>query len=210
LDVHPPHEPIHSWRDFFVHLITLTIGLLIALSLEGLVEWNHHRHLKHEAHDTIRREIEDNRKTSAQDLQWLQEDEHRIEKDIQTLLTLRGGKKLEKGSLEYHMSWSSPSEAAWQTAHSTGALNYFEYADAQSLADLYLQQAFVVSSGMQIYRNQTEAIAPLFISNDPNAMSKEEIQLSLTRSADVLIGLRSLEQVIVQLNRQYDDQLRKM
>jgi hypothetical protein len=210
LDVHPPHEPIHSWRDFFIHLITITIGLLIALSLEGLVEWNHHRHLKHEAHATIRQEIQDNRKTSAQNLQWIQEDERRVEKDIQTLRSLRAGKKLTGGSLEYHLSWSSPSAAAWQTAHSTGALNYFDYADAQSLADVYLQQDFVVNSGMQLYKNQTEAIAPLFISGDPNTMSKEEIQLCLTRSADVLLGLRALEQVIVELNREYDDQLKRM
>jgi hypothetical protein len=41
LDVHPPHEPVHGWRDFFVHPATITIGLLIALSLEGCVEWRH-------------------------------------------------------------------------------------------------------------------------------------------------------------------------
>lgn len=26
-------------RDFFLHIFTITVGLLIALSLEGLVEW---------------------------------------------------------------------------------------------------------------------------------------------------------------------------
>jgi hypothetical protein len=38
LDVHPPHEPAHSWRDILIHLATITIGLFIALSLEGRVE----------------------------------------------------------------------------------------------------------------------------------------------------------------------------
>ena len=37
MDVHAPHEPIHTWRDFFIHLITITVGLLIAISLEGMV-----------------------------------------------------------------------------------------------------------------------------------------------------------------------------
>jgi hypothetical protein len=34
IEVHPPEEPLHGWRDFLIHLATITIGLLIALSLE--------------------------------------------------------------------------------------------------------------------------------------------------------------------------------
>jgi hypothetical protein len=43
-DVHAPHEPIHSWKGFVIHIATITIGLLIAISLEQLVEYFHHRH----------------------------------------------------------------------------------------------------------------------------------------------------------------------
>ena len=60
IDVHPPHEPMHGWRDFFLHLTTITIGLLIALSLEAAVEWQHHRHLAHEAEASLHSEIEHN------------------------------------------------------------------------------------------------------------------------------------------------------
>ena len=35
LDVHPPHEKMHGFKDFLLHLLTITIGLLIALGLEG-------------------------------------------------------------------------------------------------------------------------------------------------------------------------------
>jgi hypothetical protein len=43
LDVHPPHAPTHTWKDFFIHLATITIGLLIAIGLEQTVEFFHHR-----------------------------------------------------------------------------------------------------------------------------------------------------------------------
>ena len=33
-----PHEKIHGFKDFLVHLFTITIGLLIALGLEGCAE----------------------------------------------------------------------------------------------------------------------------------------------------------------------------
>src|ERR1700734_2679989 len=38
LDVHPAHPPAHSWRDFFVHIATICVGLLIAIALEQTVE----------------------------------------------------------------------------------------------------------------------------------------------------------------------------
>jgi hypothetical protein len=44
LDVHAPHESIHTWKGFVIHIATITIGLLIAIGLEQLVEYLHHRH----------------------------------------------------------------------------------------------------------------------------------------------------------------------
>ena len=34
LDVHPPHEVTHTWKDFFIHIATIVVGLLIAIGLE--------------------------------------------------------------------------------------------------------------------------------------------------------------------------------
>ncbi len=210
MDVHPPHQPIHSWRDFFLHLITITIGLLIALGLEGVVEWSHHRHLVHEARATIRHELAGNAKTAAQDAQWLREDEQRLQQDIGTLLSLRSGKKLEHAKLEYEESWNSMSDSAWQTAHSSGALNYMDYSEAQNMADVYGQQEIVNREGVHIYSEHTLAVAPVFISNNPNEMTREEIELCLQRSADLLLKVRSLEQIISDLQHDYEVQLKRM
>src|ERR1700734_2390481 len=38
LDVHAPHQSVHSWRDFFVHIATIAVGLLIAVGLEQTIE----------------------------------------------------------------------------------------------------------------------------------------------------------------------------
>jgi hypothetical protein len=43
LDVHPPHNPTHTWKDFFIHIATICVGLLIAICLEQTVEFFHHR-----------------------------------------------------------------------------------------------------------------------------------------------------------------------
>ena len=44
LDVHAPHASAHTWRDFFVHIATIAVGLLIALGLEQTVEAIHRHH----------------------------------------------------------------------------------------------------------------------------------------------------------------------
>ena len=61
LDVHVPH-PTHSWRDFFIHIATITVGLLIAIGLEQTVEAIHHHHqrsdLEHQLHDETQRNLD--------------------------------------------------------------------------------------------------------------------------------------------------------
>ena len=54
LDVHPPEHGIYGVRDFFLHLLTISVGLLIALGLEASVEAIHHRHERNESQATPR------------------------------------------------------------------------------------------------------------------------------------------------------------
>src|SRR5579875_2696141 len=61
MEVHPPEHAIHNWRDFFVHIGTITIGLLIAIGLEQTVELIHHRHQRHTAERNLQREFDENR-----------------------------------------------------------------------------------------------------------------------------------------------------
>ena len=62
LDIHPPTKPIHSVKDFLLHLFTITRGILIALGLEGVVERAHHRNLAREAKTNLVREMTDNQR----------------------------------------------------------------------------------------------------------------------------------------------------
>ena len=48
LDVHAPHQPTHTWKDFFIHIATIVVGLLIAIGLEQTVEYFHELHQLHE------------------------------------------------------------------------------------------------------------------------------------------------------------------
>jgi hypothetical protein len=56
LDVHPPHESAHSWKDFLLHIATIVVGLLIAVGLEQTVEAVHHRSQRSELREPLERE----------------------------------------------------------------------------------------------------------------------------------------------------------
>ena len=43
LDVHAPHQSTHTWTDFFIHVGTIAVGLLLAIGLEQTVELFHPR-----------------------------------------------------------------------------------------------------------------------------------------------------------------------
>lgn len=55
--VHAPQQGIHSWRDFSVHIAVVTIGLLLAIGLQQVVEFVHHRneraHLEEQMRETF-------------------------------------------------------------------------------------------------------------------------------------------------------------
>jgi hypothetical protein len=54
LDVHAAHATVHTWKDFFIHIAIITIGLLIAIALEQCVESLHHIHQRHQLqHDLL-------------------------------------------------------------------------------------------------------------------------------------------------------------
>ena len=68
LDVHPPHEAAHTWKDFFIHISTICIGLLIAIALEQAVEAAHRASERRELLQDIQAECETNIKTLGPDV----------------------------------------------------------------------------------------------------------------------------------------------
>ena len=58
LDIHDAHHAASTWRDFFIHIATIVLGLMIAVSLEQTVEYFHHQHERRRLEDDLRAEAE--------------------------------------------------------------------------------------------------------------------------------------------------------
>jgi hypothetical protein len=58
LDIQDAHHAASTWRDFFIHIATIVLGLFIAVSLEQTVEYFHHRQERRQLEDDLRVEAE--------------------------------------------------------------------------------------------------------------------------------------------------------
>ena len=64
MEVHPPEHPIFTWKQFFIHMAIVVLGLLIAIWLEQTVEFLHHRYERNELIANNREECRDNAETT--------------------------------------------------------------------------------------------------------------------------------------------------
>lgn len=72
LEPHAPHEPIHDWKGFLVHIMAIVVGLFIAVGIEQTVEFFHHRHQRHRLESQMHEVLEFDRRSLADNLASLE------------------------------------------------------------------------------------------------------------------------------------------
>jgi len=141
VDIHPPHGPVNSFKDFLLHLLTVILGILIARSLEGLIEWHHHRSLAEEARSNLTAEIRENRQLLAGGLPAAPAAEQRLKATIETIEAYRKDRRDDRTSkLDWSFGLFPLSATGWSTASSTGALSYMDYSEVQGYTRAYVLQ----------------------------------------------------------------------
>jgi hypothetical protein len=207
LDVHPPHEPAHSWRDILIHLATITIGLFIALSLEGCVEWRHHRHLVREARENIRTEMEDNRKELHSAIQQIHEEQTQVKHDLEALKTLRGNPNAHGLSVTLRFANSAMQSASWNTARETGAFGYMGYPEVKKYSEIYdLQTNFAKQTDRvtSAYTNSFSLLGSfgLDVKEVPSA-KKRDVDDAIQKVLAVQSELLVYDSVATELDKMY-------
>ncbi len=212
MDVHPPHEPIRSWQDFLLHLLTITVGLLIALALQAGVEELHYRHIVSEARANLRREILENQQTYAENLRSLQSDEEMLKHDIGQLRDLRAGKPPEHLDLHWSFDWNSYVDAAWKSARDSGALAHMSPEALEDYSGVYNQQQYVNELGTGILFDEAKAAAPLQFAkdhSDPRELQPADIQTMLLNTAELSARLVTLQSIMKPLVEDYTTLLKE-
>jgi hypothetical protein len=179
LDVHAPEHGIHGARDFFIHLLTITAGLLIALGLEAGVEAVHHRHQREEAEQTIRQELTENRESLLKMQGNTTTEVANLKKALTFLEDLRAGKKDDPSGIKLGFNVSPLSDAAWRTASATGALSYMSYNEAQRFAVAYHEQQ-LYEDAVAIALHQYEVLDTYIVDDrDPRTLPPEDVATAI-------------------------------
>ena len=124
LDVHAPHESVHTWRSFFIHIAIITIGLLIALCLEKTVEFFHHRHQAREGLELLLREVNENRNFLQENTKVNECAERQHRADLGVPQRLRAGALKPHDQLIFIRPYNSLEDSAWKIVHESDAAPY--------------------------------------------------------------------------------------
>jgi hypothetical protein len=210
MEIHPAQHAPRTWQDFLLHLLTITIGLFIALTLEAGVESLHHRHLVREARENLRREIQINRKHYAENVDNLEKNRLQLARDIDALRDLRSGKPVEKSVLVWGWAWNGYIDASWKTARDTGAVSYMGFDLINAYAEVYSQQDYVNAQALAMFNDVPKSAAFLQIAKDPSALSSSDIQSMLISLAESNIKLATLQDIMKPRDEMYANAMKTL
>lgn len=165
LDVHPPHRSVHTWQEFFIHIATISVGLLIAVGLEHTVGWMHHRYQRIELEEQLHAEAvenadRNNKNYAASDaeLQWLLS----LQLDVQSMIN--GNPRLlyrprPESAPGVPINWIIYRTSAWDAAKASGAIALLEPKVAQKYAGSYAVGEFAIRYRLAFYDALTRQLA---------------------------------------------------
>lgn len=136
----------YTASDYFFSFITITAGVLIALLINGMVEWNNNRALLAQARQTIADEVRGNKKDLDNTLTGMADDVKQFDNALKFANDLLTSRKTSISELKLHLNLADVTAAGWHSAERTGALSHMPYAEVQrysllyDLQDLYTEQ----------------------------------------------------------------------
>ena len=197
LDVHPPHHAIDTWRDFFIHIATIVVGLLIAVGLGNLVERIHDHYELDETRAALVQE------QKANETAWAQ-DEHdwritfvELKNNLQVLGYLRQHPGTPQTALPGDLRWiQSPFEwnhAVWDAAQQKGIVQRMPLDEANGYEEYYSVLRLMDGQSLQTWNAINEAHGFDLLDPDPThlpaAQLDQVIQLTLAAlEKHVLLG----------------------
>jgi len=81
------------------------------------------------------------------------------------------------------------------------------YKEVQSLDDIYLEQEIITNEVIRVFQEQPKVVSAFITHPDDEKLTSAEVELALQRAEETLVELKTLEQVVGQLDKMYSAQL---
>ncbi len=195
LDVHPPEHGIHGVRDFAIHLMTITVGLLIALGLENAVEAMHHRHQRKEAEATLRQEIADNQGKLSRILESSKTTHDNMVRTLLFLQARRDGERGNPSGISFSFSETPLESTGWRTALATGAISYMEPADVRKFAGAYQEQQLFEEAEVRALEHIERLDTFIPQKPDPTKLNPKDLVDAIPDVRNVMADLSAMQDI---------------
>lgn len=194
LDVHPPHEAAHTWKEFLIHIATIVVGLLIAVGLEQTVEYLHHRHQVAETREALEAEKELNQRIVADDVIKFRREVAALRNNLLVLQTLQAQRGLSRAELPGILTWHSSlqvpmHDAAWTTAKQTSVLNLLPPSEVRRYSLLYDYLDRLTAIANEEYAALGEVRFYAATEPDPTRWSPEQVATAIDKTRSVMAKL---------------------
>jgi hypothetical protein len=207
MEIHAPDKPIHSKKEFMFHMFTVVLGILIALALDGIVQWAHHRALVREARENITVEIEKNKEQIDAAMPEFKQRTDALNHVIAAMQQLQKTHKVAKGTqMFYTMSNHDLYSTAWQTAATSGAVTYMSYDELRRYTDVYVTQQTYSKLQEQALDHTVDfgSLVEATMFGGQKNVSNDKIQAIVHEAYRQIILQRALEDVSTELSKAYD------
>ena len=155
LDVHPPHLPTHTWKDFFIHIATIVIGLLIAIGLEQIVEHIHQHYELRELRESLDRERDANKKEIQQDIHDWRWEMVELQNDLIVLHFIRQHPGVAQadlpGDLVFIQSPKVIESGVWDSSQQKGVLSLMPVEETNRHSMMYSALKGMAMQGSEAY-----------------------------------------------------------
>lgn len=205
MDIHAPHEPVHSLRDFGIHIAIVTVGILIALSLEGILDSVRDHHLVQDTRQDFQFELLNNQQHSHRELARIRSADATLKQLVADLPALEKQHPDQIAPRLYQVSntgYFLPAEG-WQTALSTGALAHMQTAEVQRYANVY----YIIRYYADVQRDgrAAEDQANAFFLSHPHPSPAD-----LVTGAERIVLFARAEDAMASVCSQMDDDINKV
>ncbi|MBZ5720793.1 MAG: hypothetical protein LAO03_10475 [Acidobacteriia bacterium] len=209
MEIHPPHA-IRSTKDFLLQLLTITIGILIALTLDGVLEWTHHHQLVHEAEANLITEVRENQAEISKGMPELRTSEQQLKQMVALVHQLQQNRASAVNNVTFNWTLDELHATSWNTASATGAIAYMDYTEVKRYTRVYdLQQQFMTvqnkafDSVMLVYGLTT------LLQKDMKRVSDSELAQAERVLGLALANAGAVESVESALNEEYTKLLQR-
>jgi hypothetical protein len=205
----PPAAPAAKYAasDYLFQFITITAGVLIALLINGLVEWNSNRNLVREARTTIARELAANHDEVNDVLAGNSLRLKNLDEALALVSLVLAGEKPASASMNLGYNLADLSNAAWDSAMRTGALSHMDYADVQAYSLLYAHQDLFAQQQAKAMDHLTAALVIFSDQVDPLSAKPPDLERFRERVLALKAGLTVEQQLAERLVNEYAEQL---